>query len=237
MSGIRIKVCGVTCGDDVEALAAGGVHFAGLWHGVRGGRADLPRATWRDLARSAHRSGVEPVLVTFSSAPKRLRDLIVAARVRWVQLHGLQTPAVVRALKRGAPEGTRIIKALHVRGQDCLERPLVAAYERAGVDVFLLDAATHDGRLGSTGQTLHATVAADLADELSRPFMLAGGLGALSWREYPDTIRHSRFFGIDIDTSVRAADGAIDRGRVAALTDAWNALDLDLHGRAQLLPD
>ena len=56
--------------------------------------------------------------------------------VKYVQLHAYQLPKVVQALRR---PGRHIVKVLHVRGARCVEERLIGAYERAGVDTFLLD--------------------------------------------------------------------------------------------------
>jgi phosphoribosylanthranilate isomerase len=220
---LRMKVCGVTRAEEVRELASLGVDYVGLWHGVRDGRSELPLARCRSLAGLARATGPEPVLVTFIADPKRLRDIAMSAAMPWLQLHGYQTPAVVRATRRGLPAGTRIIKALHLRDRECVEEPLIPAYERAGVDVFLLDAATPDGRLGSTGRLLDPRAVVALVDRLSRPFMLAGGLDARGWRTHAETVRHPRCLGIDVDTGTRAADGSIDPGKVRTIRNAWTA--------------
>ena len=67
---------------------------------------------------------------------------------------------------------------LHVKGGECVEAPLIGAYEKAGVDVFLFDVVSDDGRVGSTGQAIDPAVVAPLADKLTRPFLLAGGISA-----------------------------------------------------------
>jgi len=105
----------------------------------------------------------------------KLREALEGSGVHWVQLHGYQTPGVVRAVKEISPD-IRVLKVLHVRGDDCVEAPLIGSYEKAGVDVFLFDAVAKDGRVGSTGETLDPAVVASLAEQISRPFLLAGGL-------------------------------------------------------------
>jgi len=221
---MRVKVCGVTRRSEVAALAALPVDFVGLWHGVHGGRADLPLSACRELVRVAQASRVlEPVLVTFLADSHRLQDVILRSGVRWIQLHGYQTPSVVSAVKRTAPAGTFVVKALHVRGRDCLEESLIARYERAGVDAFLIDAATDDGRIGSTGRALDGDVVAEVAERITRPFLLAGGIDSESWREHATTARHPRCLGIDVDTNARGPDSMIDPEQLIVLRRAWKA--------------
>jgi phosphoribosylanthranilate isomerase len=173
---MRIKICGATDLTDVKLLAGLGVDLIGLWHGVPNGHADLTMEELSRLAEAARATeGVHPVLVTFLNDIDAIRGAVGESGVRWVQLHGYQAPAVVRAMKAAGPPGLQVVKVLHVRGQDCIERMLIRSYERAGVDFFLLDAMSEDGRIGSTAQRLDRAVVADLVGRMSRPFFLAGG--------------------------------------------------------------
>lgn len=219
--GARLKVCGITEREEIDTLAAAEVDFVGLWHGVPGGPAELPVDRWRELAAAAANTpGLNPVLVTFLKDVEAMRAALAESGVRWVQLHGYQTPGTVRAVKKIAPD-IGVIKVLHVRGLDCVEGSLVGSYEKAGVDIFLLDVVTADGRVGSTGQSLDPDVAWSLAEKLQRPFLLAGGLSASSRPDYERLITHPRFLGIDVDTNARGADGKISATNVAAISDAW----------------
>ncbi|MGH3855069.1 MAG: phosphoribosylanthranilate isomerase [Pseudonocardiaceae bacterium] len=189
---MRVKICGITRPAEIDLLGALPVDLIGLWHGVPGGRADLPLTDYRRLAAVARATGsLEPVLVTFLSDAQALREVVHRSPVRWIQLHGHQTPSLVRAVKRAVPDEVRIMKALHIQGTHCLEAPLIRAYEKAGIDVFLFDAATDDGRIGSTGRLLDGGVVSSLATRLTRPFLLAGGISSENWREHARSVRSS----------------------------------------------
>jgi phosphoribosylanthranilate isomerase len=164
------------------------------------------------------------VLVTFSKDAELLREALETTQVRWVQLHGYPTPGFVRKVKAIAPD-VRVIKVLHVRGGECVEASLLGSYEKAGVDVFLFDTVTEDGRIGSTGQTLDPAVVAPLADQLTRPFLLAGGISADNMEHYEQLAAHRLFLGIDVDTNARGADGMIGAENVAAIGRSWRARD------------
>src|SRR5918994_1200016 len=193
--GPRVKVCGITESSEVDLLAGQRVDFVGLWHGVPGGPTELPLETWRGLgAATAGTGSLTPVLVTFLKDADAIREVIEESGVRWVQLHGYPPPGTVRAVKAIAPD-VRVIKVLHVRGGVCVEEKLIAAYEKAGTDVFLFDAVSDDGRVGSTGQTLDAEVVASLAEGLTRPFLLAGGISAENRDAYSSVVAHPLFLG------------------------------------------
>ena len=219
--GTRIKVCGIVERSELDALAAQSVDFVGLWWGVPGGPHDLPVDQWRALAAAAAATGrLTPVLVTFAKNADAVGETLAGSPVRWVQLHGYPTPGFVRALKRIAPE-VRVIKVLHVRGGECVEASLIGAYERAGVDLHLFDTVTADGRVGSTGEPLDATVVAGVADQLTRPFLLAGGISAGNRHAYAALAAHPCFLGIDVDTNARGPDGRISSENVKAIARAW----------------
>lgn len=217
-----MKVCGIVEPTELEALSAHQVDLVGLWLAVPGGPHDLPLDRWRALAERAAETegGPAPVLVTFTKDAEVLRAALESAPVHWVQLHGYPTPGFVRKVK-GLGRDVRVIKVLHVKGGECVEASLIGSYEKAGVDVFLFDVVTEDGRVGSTGQALDPAVVAPLLDRLTRPFLLAGGISAANRGEYESLAAHRLFLGIDVDTNARDADGAISATQVGAITHAW----------------
>jgi phosphoribosylanthranilate isomerase len=219
--GPRVKVCGIKDAAEIELLAARQVDFAGLWYGVPGGPHDLPFETWRGLAGATAATGtLTPVLVTFLKEVEPIREALDASGVRWVQLHGYPTPGFVRALKE-LDADVRVIKVLHIRGGKLLEERLLAGYEKSGVDVFLFDVVTDDGRVGSTGQTLDPALVASFAAQLTRPFLLAGGISSRNRADYAAVTALPGFLGVDVDTNARDADGAISADNVDAICGAW----------------
>ncbi|GAA4205275.1 phosphoribosylanthranilate isomerase [Streptosporangium oxazolinicum] len=225
-----LKVCGATSRDDVALLGTAGADLIGLWYGVPGGPADLSLSRFADLAEAcrtaevtAARPAPDPMLVTFLRDPAAILDAARAAGVRWLQLHGYQPPGVVAALKRGWPEAT-VVKVLHVTGDVCVERPLLASYERAGTDVFLFDATSAGGRVGSTGLSLDPDVVIDLAEATTRPFLVAGGISAANRLRYEKVAAHPRFVGVDVDTAARDETGAFCADSVSDIRHHWRAV-------------
>ncbi|MFJ5999423.1 N-(5'-phosphoribosyl)anthranilate isomerase [Streptomyces sp. NPDC092370] len=217
-----VKICGATTAQEVRAVAEAGADLIGLWHGVPGGHANLPAGRLAGLAAEARATGrLRSVLVTFGSDAAALARTAAGAGTDWIQLHGYQRPALVRALRAELPEWVRIVKVLHVRDGSCPEASLIAAYERAGTDLFLLDAATPDGRVGSTGHTLDDRTVAALADRMTRSFLLAGGLRHANRDRFGATLEHPGFLGIDVDSAARGDAGLLDGARTADLVRAW----------------
>lgn len=212
-----VKICGVRDRADLAVLGAAGADLAGVWCGVPGGRADLPVAAARELLSPVKGTEPQPVLVTLASGPDLL-GLVAATGARWVQLHGRQPPAAVRAL---TALGVVVVTVLHLRDGRCAQEALLPAYERAGTDYFLLDTATGDGRLGSTGVAQQAGPVERLAARLTRPFLLAGGITARNRPDYDAVAGHAGFAGVDVDSAARDAGGAITGPRVTELVEAW----------------
>jgi phosphoribosylanthranilate isomerase len=220
-----VKVCGIVDAAELDILTTHGVDLAGLWLAVPGGPHDLPEERWRTLARHATETagGPAPVLVTFAKDAELLRAALEESGVQWVQLHGYPTPGTVRKIKAIEVGGgsVKVIKVLHVRGGECVEASLIGSYEKAGADVFLFDVVTDDGRVGSTGQALDAAVVSPIADRLTRPFLLAGGISDANRGDYGSLAAHPLFLGVDVDTNARDADGHISATRVEAITRVW----------------
>lgn len=220
-SATKVKVCGAVHDAELDILAAAGVDLVGLWYGVPGGPHDLPLDRWVELAAAAVQKPAA-VLVTFAKDADLLGDALAAADAGWIQLHGYQSPGLVRKLKARAPD-VRVLKVLHVKGGECLEGSLVGAYERAGVDAFLLDVVADDGRVGSTGLALDPAVATAVTAGFNLPFLIAGGISEANRDRYVPLTEHPRFMGIDVDTNARGGDGRISAQRVDAITQAWRA--------------
>jgi phosphoribosylanthranilate isomerase len=234
-----VKICGATSPRDMEPLASAGADLVGLWHGVPGGRADLPPAELAALAAAAHGTErLRPVLVTFLNDAEALRLALTSARIDWVQLHGYQPPGTVRALK-SAGDFT-VVKVVHLahRGANrianrgakgagsCPELPLIPSYERAGTDLFLLDATAGDGRIGSTAHQLDSHAVLAVAERMSRPFLLAGGISGDNRTDYAAVLEHPLFRGIDVDTAAREpGSGRIRAERVTAVIRGWRTGD------------
>lgn len=220
---VVLKVCGATTARDIQAAAAAGANCVGLWHGVPGGPSELDPDGLAALAAAARSAGLLPALVTFLADAEQLARIVRRTGAGLVQLHAYQPPALVRALREALPDDVGIVKVLHVdAGGGCVERPLAGAYARAGTDLFLLDTATDDGRIGSTGRTLDPAHVMALLPRLTRPFLLAGGLTPAGRPAYEDVVAHPGFSGVDVDTAARdRATGGFGAEQIAALARAW----------------
>jgi phosphoribosylanthranilate isomerase len=220
-AGTKVKVCGIVNRTELNVLAAAEVDFAGLWYGVTGGPHDMPLERLVALAVPAA-TRPAAVLVTFGKDPGLLADALESAAIGAIQLHGYQSPGLVRRLKARVPDVT-VLKVLHIRDGACLEGSLLGAYEKAGTDAFLLDVVAEDGRVGSTGLALDPAVASSVAESFHLPFLIAGGISDTNRERYAALTEHPRFMGVDVDTNARGSDGRISAHRVEAIAHAWRS--------------
>lgn len=224
MSRPLLKVCGATCPEEAAAVAAR-ADLVGLWYGVYGGAHDLPGAAVPELADAVRVGGrAEPALVTFLHDADRLARVARAARVRWIQLHAYQPPGAVAVLRAALPDAV-LVKVVHVVDGRCVERPFFGAYARAGTDLFLVDAATPGGGVGSTGHRLPSEALEPLLPLFGLPFLLAGGLTEADAARGPSLGAYPGFRGVDVDSAARGGDGLLSADRVAALDRAWTGMD------------
>ncbi|WP_051478775.1 hypothetical protein [Arthrobacter sp. H5] len=216
------KVCGAMETADIDCMSASGAGAAGLWWEIpEGQRALLPTEVVR-LAHHCHSQGtVDPWLVTFAHEPAPIRRVLEEAGITWLQLHAFQAPRMVDLLRTSVSAETVIVKVLHISDGKCLEGPLLGAYERAGTDMFLLDAMSSSGQVGSTGNSLDPIDVLAVVERLEHPFLLAGGLNANNFEDFSLIAAHPRFMGIDVDTAARDQSGSLDGRRIASVGSAW----------------
>ncbi len=197
MSGLLVKICGITRAEDAAAAAALGAGAIGFifWPGS-------PRAV--DPYRARRIAAALPPFVTpvgvFVNQPEEYINAVASlVGLGAVQLHGDEDPAFAARLRRP------VLKAV--------SQPAEArAASRWPRQVMLLVDAHDPVRRGGTGAVADWTRAAALAAE--RPIMLAGGLTPENVLE---AVARVRPFGIDVSSGVEAAPGVKDHDRLTAL--------------------
>ncbi|HUU36127.1 MAG TPA: phosphoribosylanthranilate isomerase [Vicinamibacterales bacterium] len=192
MTRLRIKLCGFTREEDIEALADADVDAAGfvLWHGSP--RA-VPLTRAVELARRlpAH---VTPVGVMVRPTVGEAGMAVATIGLGELQLHGVDDPAPFFAL------GVPIVWVAPLV-------PGVAPVAPAGT-LLMVDAHDPD-RVGGTGRTVDWAQAADLAR--SSRLVLAGGLT-------PENVHRAvtrvRPYGIDVSSGIEVSPGVKSADRI-----------------------
>ncbi|MDI5892669.1 phosphoribosylanthranilate isomerase [Halomonas rhizosphaerae] len=201
----RIKFCGLTRPEDVDAAVAAGADALGfvLWPGSK-------RAI--DEQRLAKLCARVPAFVTRVGLfvdPDPTLVSRCAEHLDLLQFHGGESPATCMAA------GRPWIKALRMR--DGLDLH-AAAEAYGGAQALLLDA-YRPGVPGGTGETFDWS---RIPASLAKPVILAGGLT-------PDNVAEAIAavapFAVDVSGGIEAAPGVKDAARMAAFLQAVRRAD------------
>ena len=194
----RIKICGITRGQDAVTAAELGAHAVGLMF-----YEDSPRFV------SVHQAnkviGVLPPFVTrvgvfVNPVEQQVQTILGALRLDLLQFHGDEPPQFC------ARFGMPYIKAVRVRkGMDLLQ--YASRYHDA--KGLLLDAHS-EGAYGGTGEAFDWSL---IPANLPLPIILSGGLNAANVAR---AIRQVRPWAVDVSSGVESEKGIKDAAKIAA---------------------
>jgi phosphoribosylanthranilate isomerase len=193
----RVKICGLTRGEDVRFAAKAGADALGLQMSL-GPRKLTPEAA-RKLVRLVPPL-VIPVGVFFNEPLAKVIRLSRYCGFRAVQLHGEEKPSYCAQMP------FPVIKAARMRFREAF-RPL-RAYR---VAAYLLDS-YNKKTPGGTGQSFDFRWAQKAVEGLPAPVILAGGLNPKNVQE---AIRLSGTFGVDVSSGVESLPGIKDPSLVS----------------------
>jgi phosphoribosylanthranilate isomerase len=193
----RIKICGITRGEDLLAAARAGADAIGLVFYPPSPRyLDVERA--RSLVAELP-PFVTPVALFVNPEPAQVRSVLERVRPAMLQFHGEESPGFC------AQFGLPYIKACRMRpGVDLLEylRPF------AGAAGWLLD--SHVAEYGGVGESFDWSL---VPAERSHPIVLSGGLHGGNVGE---AVRRVRPWAVDVSSGVETAKGIKDAAKIAA---------------------
>lgn len=204
-----IKICGIASPAALDAVIAARADHAGLVFFPPSPR----NVTLADAAalgaRAAGRIGRVGLFVDADDA--LLADVVAAASLDAIQLHGKETPQ--RAAELRARFGIPVWKALSIASADDVAK--ASAYVGA-VDLVLFDAKTPKGTLpGGMGLSFDWSLLA--AWKAPCAWGLAGGLTADNVAE---AARRTGAPLVDASSGVESAPGVKDAGKIAAFCKA-----------------
>lgn len=199
----KIKICGLTRPEDIEAVNAAGPDFAGFVVEVPGSRRSVSREELRVLAGGL-RKEIKGVGV-FVDAPEELvAGLLNEGTIALAQLHGREDEAYIRRLRKLTDKP--LIQAFSIKTEQDMERAL-----RTTADYPLLD----QGK-GGTGQVFDWS----LIREIRRPWFLAGGIGEQNLRQAVFQIRP---WAVDLSSSLET-DGRKDPEKIRRVMELMKKL-------------
>jgi len=209
MTTTRIKICGISSADALEAAIAAHADYAGFVFYPPSPRAVTPR----EAALLAERAGsrIARVGLFVDAGDADIADAVTAARLDVLQLHGDETPERAAALK--ARFGLPVWKAIPVTSTGDVDR---ASRYRDAADLILFDAKTPKGTLpGGMGLRFDWSLLSAYKGPLA--WGLAGGIN-------PDNvaaaIAETGAPLVDVSSGVEGAPGEKDTGKIAAFARA-----------------
>jgi phosphoribosylanthranilate isomerase len=204
-----IKICGITTPDALEACIANRASHIGFNFYAPSPRHAAP-ALAAELARQAD-GRIQRVGVFVDAGDALLAEVLAAARLDALQLHGGESPERVAAVRRAF--GLPIWKVLSIASREDLAR--ADAYVDAA-DFLLLDAKTPKGTLpGGMGLSFDWSLLSGWKAPL--PWGLAGGL---SPRNVADAVRATGAPMVDTASGVESTAGVKDAALIAAFCAA-----------------
>jgi phosphoribosylanthranilate isomerase len=198
MSRTRIKICGITREDDLDAVVAAGADALGFVFYA-------PSPRYVAAARAAELVARVPAFVKtvglfVNAAPEAVATVLDQVPLDLLQFHGDEAPGYCAAFRRPW------IKAARVKpGLDLLEYAR-AFSGAAGISGLLLDA--HVEGYGGGGQTFDWSL---IPQGLPLPVILSGGLHPGNVAE---AVRRVRPWAVDVSSGVEAARGVKDMRKI-----------------------
>lgn len=211
----RVKICGLTRGDDVRAAVRAGADAVGFVF-----YADSKRAVSIDQARELRQNVpafVNVVALFVNAEPDYVRAVVDQVQPDLLQFHGDETPSICRAY------GRRYMRAFRAGGpgMETAEQVLKAALAYPDAAAWLFD--TYSAGYGGSGVPFdHNLLGAVQASGQARPIVLAGGLDAAT---VGDTLRAVRPYALDVSSGVEASPGIKSAQRMHEFLQAVRVAD------------
>ncbi len=201
---VKIKICGMTSIEDTFLAVNGGADAVGFIFYKKS-----PRCISANTVKSIVRAlppFVETVGVFVNESAERVNRIAESCDLSAVQLHGDESPAFCKKIRR------KVIKAVRVKGKESFDG--MSSYK---VSAFLLDSYS-DQQQGGTGETFDWRLVSE--GKKYGPVILAGGLD-------PSNVAHAiqkvKPYAVDVCSGVERIPGIKDPARLQAFIKAVKA--------------
>lgn len=201
LRGTKIKICGLTRIEDVQAVNRWKPDYAGFVFADT--RRKVTDAQAREL-RAKMDSGICSVGVFVNDTIEHIVELCETGVIDRIQLHGDEDEEYIRELKLRTKKP--VFRAVRVKSREQIQEA-----EKSSADLLLLDA-YHPEQYGGTGERFDI----ELVPDGYRPYILAGGITA---ENVVELIQKLHPYGIDVSSGVET-DGKKDEAKIAALITA-----------------
>lgn len=217
----RIKICGLTREEDIDAAVQAGVDAIGFVLYPPSPRAlSVERAA--ELARRLP-AFVTPVLLFVNETPQVIGHACMHVPGAWLQFHGDETPDQCQKIARTL--GRRWLRAARIPLESTPETPafdlLKYAQDYKDAQAILLDA--HVEGYGGSGKTFNWS---QLPTNVNAHLVLSGGLNAANVTDALRTLQHCGLStGVDVSSGVEVSKGVKSRDKINAFVQAVRNFD------------
>ncbi|MCV6796008.1 phosphoribosylanthranilate isomerase [Achromobacter ruhlandii] len=211
----RIKICGLTREEDIDAAVAAGVDAIGFVFYPKSKRYVTP--TRAAQLRRVVPAFVDVVALFVNPSPDEVRAVLDEVGPELLQFHGDETP------QDCARHGHRYLRAFRAGAPGLETAEGLATYCRAFGEAagWLFD--SYSAGFGGSGHGFdHALLADVKADPVSRPLILSGGLN-------PDNVAAAvqsvRPWAVDVSSGVEVEQGIKSSDRISFFVAAVHVAD------------
>ena len=192
---IKVKICGTTSLKDAFLAVESGADAIGFIFYKMSPR-NISQKEAKEIILQLP-PFIETVGVFVNETSDKINRIAEQCKLNSIQLHGEESPALCRRVKR------KVIKAFRVKDADSLKN--IASYDVSG---FLLDS-YNDGSKGGTGQIFDWNLA--LRVKKKGPVILAGGLNPYN---VFTAIHRVKPYGVDVCSGVEKSPGIKDHEKI-----------------------
>ena len=211
MPEIRVKICGVTRPEDVDACAQAGAAYVGFNFFAKSPRYAAPQAAAALALRAP--VGLAKVALVVDADDTTLDEIVATVPLDMIQLHGQESPERVAQIR--ARHGLPVMKAIGIADAGDLAK--IDSYAPVA-DQLLIDAKPPKGAVlpGGNGLAFDWRLLQG-RKYWQKPWMLAGGLTS---ENVAEAVRLTGARQIDVASGVESAPGVKDAGLIRAFVDA-----------------
>ena len=192
---IKVKICGTTSLKDAFLAVENGADAIGFIFYKMSPR-NISQKEAKEIILQLP-PFIETVGVFVNETSDKINRIAEQCKLNSIQLHGEESPALCRRVKR------KVIKAFRVKNADSLKS--IASYDVSG---FLLDS-YNGGSKGGTGQVFDWNLA--LRVKKQGPVILAGGLNPYN---VFTAIHRVKPYGVDVCSGVENSPGIKDHEKI-----------------------
>jgi phosphoribosylanthranilate isomerase len=205
MSGVTVKICGVTNTGDAHLVVDSGADMLGMV-------VDVPVETPRKISRVEAEKisqeigdAIDIIVVLCPGSVEEVEKVVRRIEPFGVQMHGFESNAFLKSIKEALPD-VKLIKTVHVDEQGTIHGEMP---EGDYVDFLLLD--TFSTQLGGTGKRHSWAKSKGIVEDSTIPVILSGGLTP---ENVADAIKEVNPYGVDVASGVESSAGRKSKEKI-----------------------